>query len=82
MFQTLLSHFGICPLINGEAMKTEWTLFKHTVCNDANLRQLSTTAMLKLLVIQDNGLSVAFPNLSVLAKLYLVLPVSTAGKIK
>ena len=72
----LLDHYDGFPQLNKTETKREWQLYKHTVVSDQNLADKTAVEMMRLLSRQPLG--TVFPNLAVLAKIYLLIPVSTA----
>ena len=70
----LLPHYDGLPQLD----KTEWQLYKHKVVADQNLVGKTAIEMMRLLST-GRLLRQVFPNLVVLAKIYQLIPISTAN---
>ena len=73
----MCAHYGPHGVIAGDSLKAEYPLFVNSVKADDRLRKLSTKDIM-ITLVDNSTLQAMFPNLSQIAAIGLLLPMSTA----
>ena len=77
IFLKILSdHFGPSGLVQPDEVQQEWIALKHVLSSKYKAKGLSFTEICRVV---SKDMAECYPNLAVLTKIAILLPVSTAG---